>query len=80
MPGNDDWRHSGIGCGQIAWRRQPRQYQALRFDDPLGSKPKFLGSVTANIITETVQFKSYHPIADTAKYRQNAGQDTTKYQ
>jgi hypothetical protein len=58
---------------QIAWRRkswrQSRQYQALQFVAALGSKPKFVGAVTAIIITETVQFKSYHPIADTAKYR-----------
>ena len=45
------------------WRRQPRQYQALQFIETLGSKPKLVGSVAANVITETVQFKSCHHFA-----------------
>ena len=51
------------------WWRQPWQYQALQFIAALGSKPKLVGAVAAIIIAETVQFKIYHPIEYTAKYR-----------
>lgn len=51
------------------WWRQSWQYQAFQFATALGSKPKAASKVTDSTITKTIQFKGYHPIADTAKYR-----------